>query len=96
VRGVATLVRCATRSINPCAALEAKAIKVDLEQFKSIEQTAFVSAPPVGLKLIDGTWAGQLRAEGQVIRVLNTTSVRFKPTKREKKLAEQKRKSSEA
>ena len=70
--------------------LKAKAIKVDLEQFKSIKQTAFVSTPLEGLQLLDGTWAGELRADGQVIRVTNTTAVLFKPTKREKKLAEQK------
>jgi hypothetical protein len=62
--------------------LKAKAIKVDLEQFKSIKQTAFVSTPPEGLQLLDGTWAGELRADGQVIRVTNATAVLFKPTKR--------------
>ena len=67
--------------------LKAKAIKVDLEQFKSIKQTAFVSAVPEGIQLLDGTWAGELRADGQVIRVTNKTIVLFKPTKREKKLA---------
>jgi Zn-dependent protease with chaperone function len=76
--------------------LKAKAIKVDLEQFKSIKQTAFVSSAPQGLQLLDGSWAGELRADGQVIRVTNMTTVAFKPTKREKKLAEQKKKNAEA
>jgi len=75
--------------------LKAKAIKVDLEQFKSIKQTAFVSSAPEGLQLLDGSWAGELHADGQVIRVTNTTAVVFKPTKREKKLAEQKKKSED-
>ena len=69
--------------------LKAKTIKVDLEQFKSIKQTAFVSAAPEGIQLLDGTWAGELRADGQMIRVTNATAVVFKPTKREKKLAQQ-------
>jgi Peptidase family M48 len=74
--------------------LKAKAIKVDLEQFKSIKQTAFVSTPPEGLQLLDGTWVGELRADAQVIRVTNATAVLFKPTKREKQLAEQKKKNA--
>jgi hypothetical protein len=72
--------------------LKAKEIKVDLEQFKSIKQTAFVSSAPEGLQLVDDSWAGELRADGQVIRVTNATLVVFKPTKREKKLAEQRKK----
>ncbi len=68
--------------------LKAKAIKVDLEQFKSIKQTAFVSATPEGIQLLDGSWAGEFRADGQIIRVTPTTVVVFKPTKREKQLAD--------
>ena len=67
--------------------LKAQSIRVDLEQFKSIKQTAFVSAVPEGIQLLDGSWAGELRADGQIIRVTETTKVVFKPTKREKKLA---------
>src|SRR5687768_6420552 len=40
--------------------LKAKSIKVDLEQFKSIKQTAFVSRAPKGIQLLDGNWAGEL------------------------------------
>ena len=69
--------------------LKATAIKVDLEQFKSIKQTAFVSSAPEGIQLLDGTWAGELHADGQIIRVTNATAVVFKPTAREKKLAKQ-------
>ena len=46
--------------------LKATAIKVDLEQFKSIKQTAFVSHAPEGIQLLDGSWAGELRADGQI------------------------------
>jgi len=68
--------------------LKARSIKVDLEQFKSITQTAFVSALPEGIQVLDGSWVGELRADGQTIRVTNATKVRFKPTARERKLAE--------
>jgi peptidase M48-like protein len=76
--------------------LKAKSIRVDLEQFKSIEQTAFVSAAPEGIELIDGSWAGELRADGQTILVTKNTRVLFKPTKREKRLAEQRAKQSKS
>jgi len=75
--------------------LKAKSIKVDLEQFKSITQTAFVSTAPEGIQLLDGSWAGELRADGQTIRVTNATKVMFKPTARERKLAELQRKKQE-
>jgi Peptidase family M48 len=70
--------------------LKAKSIRVDLEQFKTIEQTAFVTQRPEGIQLIDGSWAGELPADGQIIRVTRGTQVLFKPTKREKNLAKQK------
>jgi hypothetical protein len=68
--------------------LKATSIKVDMEQFKSIKQTAFVSAAPEGIQLLNGAWAGDLRADGQVIRITSATAVVFKPTKRERQLAE--------
>src|SRR5262245_48535493 len=76
--------------------LKAQSIRVDLEQFKSVKQTAFVSALPKGIELVDGSWAGEFRADGQVIRVTRETKVLFKPTKREKKLAELKGKDAKA
>jgi Peptidase family M48/Domain of unknown function (DUF5666) len=72
--------------------LKAKSIRVDLEQFKPLKQTAIVSARPEGIELLDGSWAGELKADGQVIRVTRATKVLFKPTKREQKLAERKQK----
>ena len=74
--------------------LKAKSIMVDLEQFKSIKQTAFVTAPPEGIELLDGRWAGELQADAQIIRVTKETEVLFKPTKREKKLAEREKKNA--
>jgi peptidase M48-like protein len=76
--------------------LKAKAIKVDLEQFRTIKQTAFVSKAPEGIQLLDGSWAGDLRADAQTIRVTNTTNVLFKPTKREAKLAALRQKSADS
>ena len=71
--------------------LKATAIKVDLEQFKSIKQTAFVSRAPEGIQRLDGSWVGELRADGQIIRVTSATKVFFKPTKRERQIAEKSR-----
>ena len=67
--------------------LKATSMRVDMEQFKSIKQTTFVSVAPEGIQLLNGGWAGELRADGQVIRVTAATVVVFKPTKREKALA---------
>jgi hypothetical protein len=69
--------------------LRATAIRVDLEQFKSVKQTAFVSRPPQGIQLVDGRWTGELQADGQTIRITRDTRVLFTPTKRERKLAEE-------
>ena len=41
---------------------------------------------------MDGSWGGELRADGQIVRVSSATKVLFKPTKREKKLADRARK----
>lgn len=75
--------------------LKARSMRVDLEQFKSIKQTAFVSSPPEGIELLDGSWAGELRADGQVIRVTKNTQVLFKPTARERKIAKNKKAAAE-
>lgn len=74
--------------------LHAKSIRVDLEQFKTIRQTAFVVEAPEGLELLDGSWAGELRADGQTIRITNATKVLFKPTKAEKQLVKQRKKAA--
>src|SRR4029453_6840518 len=71
--------------------LKATAIKVDLEQFRSVKQTAFVSRAPEGIQRLDGSWVGELRADGQIIRVTNAIRVFFKPTKRERQIAEKSR-----
>ena len=67
--------------------LKAKSIRVDLEQFRSIKQTAIVSRQLEGIQLVDGSWAGEFVADGQIIRVGRDTKVTFKLTAREKKLA---------
>ena len=76
--------------------LKAQSIRVDLEQFKSITQTAFVSGLPEGIQLLDGTWAGEFKADGQQIRVTPATIIAFKPTKREKAVADQQKKNASA
>jgi Zn-dependent protease with chaperone function len=72
--------------------LKAQAIKVDLEQFRSIKQTAFVTRPPEALVRLDETWSGQIAADGQRIVVTPQTVVVFKPTSRERKLAKESKK----
>jgi len=74
--------------------LKAQSILVDLEQFTSITQTAFVTTQPAGIQLLDGTWTGELHADGQTIRVGGNTKVLFTPTKREQKLAKLRAKTS--
>jgi hypothetical protein len=72
--------------------LKAQAIKIDLEQFRSIKQTAFVTRPPEALIRVDQSWNGQIAADGQRIVVTPQTLVVFKPTSREKKLAKEDKK----
>jgi hypothetical protein len=50
--------------------LKAKSVRVDLEQFKPLKQTAIVAARSQGIELLDGSWGGELRADGQIIRVV--------------------------
>lgn len=69
--------------------LKAKAMKVDLEQFKSTRQTAFVSKSPRGLQQAPEGWNGRFFADGQTIVVTPKTQVLFKPTRREKQILEQ-------
>jgi hypothetical protein len=73
--------------------LHARAIRVDLEQFKPQKQTAFVTQSLEGIeKTPDGGWRGQLRADGQTIEISQRTKVVFKPTKRERQTAKQRAK----
>ena len=51
------------------------------EQFKPLKQTAIVSARLGGLELLDGSWAGELRADGQIIRVTRPHRVYFRTDK---------------
>jgi Zn-dependent protease with chaperone function len=76
--------------------MTAKAIRVDLEQFKSSKQTAIVSRIPDGITRAGTGWIGELNADGQTIRVTPQTQVVFRPTKREKQLAERQKKNASA
>jgi len=72
--------------------LTAKSVKVDLEQFKKIKQTAVLSTQPVGIERNDQGWSGTFFVDGQQIRVLPRTAVLFKKTSREKQRVEKQKK----
>lgn len=67
--------------------LKAKSIKVDLDQFKPVKQTAILSQPPAGVEQVEQGWSGTFLVDGQRIQVTPQTKVLFKLTNREKKLA---------
>jgi Peptidase family M48 len=58
--------------------LWAKNIKVDLQQFRKLKNTAVLAEPPVGLVRAGNGWTGTLVADGQHIRVSPQTKVSFK------------------
>jgi len=68
--------------------LKASSIKVDLEQFKKLKQTAVLTRMPEKRESIAEGSGGLYYADGQSIRVTPQTQVLFALTKREKKLAE--------
>jgi hypothetical protein len=65
--------------------LTAKSIKVDMEQFKRMKQTAILSKAPVGVTLTGAGWTGEFYADGQHVMIAPTTEVVFKLTSHEKK-----------
>ena len=69
--------------------LTAKSIKVDMEQFKKVKQTAVISRPPSGVQRDGEGWSGEFFADGQRIIVSPTTKVVYKLTSREKKATKQ-------
>jgi hypothetical protein len=77
--------------------LTAKSIKVDMEQFKKMKQTAILSAPPAGIqKTPDGNWFGTFSVDGQKVRVLPRTQIVFKITNPEKKALKEQAKNQES
>jgi hypothetical protein len=67
--------------------LHANSIKVDMEQFKKLKDTAIVDRPPSGVAQVEGGWRGIFFVNGQRIQVTPETKVVFKLTYQEKKAA---------
>lgn len=65
-------------------ALQAKSIKVFYKDTHVVKRNALLEEIP-SLVLKDGSWGGEIRADGQRIAVLPTTIVTFKPNKSERK-----------
>ena len=66
--------------------LQANSIKVDMEQFRKLKDTAILDRPPVGVQSVNGSWRGIFFVNGQRIQVTPETKVLFKLTNLEKKL----------
>jgi len=64
--------------------LKAKWIKVFLEDAKAVKRTALLEQVPNLTRDASG-WTGEIRADGERLRVLPTTSVAIKPNKSESK-----------
>jgi Zn-dependent protease with chaperone function len=68
--------------------LKAKKIKIDLDQFKNLKQTAILSRMPEGIEKTEQGWSGLFFADGRRIKIQPTTHVLFKLNKSEKKEVE--------
>src|SRR5262249_42187048 len=67
--------------------LQARSIKVDMEQFRKLKDTAILDRPPSGVQHVNGGWRGIFFVNGQRIQVIPETKVLFKLTSLEKKQA---------
>jgi hypothetical protein len=67
--------------------LKAKSIKVDMDQFRKLKDTAILDRPPSGVQQVNGGWRGIFFVNGQRIQVTPETKVLFRLTNLEKKLA---------
>lgn len=72
--------------------LKAKKIKIDLDQFKTLKQTAILSRLPEGIEKTEQGWTGMFFADGRRIKIQPLTKLLFKLNKSEKKDAEQRSK----
>src|SRR5262249_37519737 len=66
--------------------LLAKSIKVDMEQFRKLKDTAILDRPPSGVQAVNNGWRGIFFVNGQRIQVTPETQVLFKLTNLERKL----------
>ncbi len=74
--------------------LNAKSIKVFLDEYKKIKRTALIERQPL-LKQDSGGWEGAFFADGQNVRVDPLTKVLFKANRSESKAAKQRAKQQE-
>lgn len=72
--------------------LNARKMRVDLEQFKKLKHTAILSRMPEGLHPTEQGWRGTFYTDGRRIIVDPTTQVLFKLNKSEKKQEEKQKK----
>jgi hypothetical protein len=66
--------------------LHASSIKVDMEQFKKLKDTAILDRAPTGVEHVGDGWRGMFFVNGQRIQVTPSTAVVFKLTNQEKKI----------
>ena len=71
--------------------LQAKSIRVFLEDYKRIKRTALIERQPLLKRANDG-WEGTFIADGEHLHVQPSTKVLFKPNKSEEKLSKARRK----
>jgi len=71
---------------------KAKKMKIDLEQFKSLKQTAILSRFSEGIEKTEQGWTGLFFADGRRIKIRPTTQLLFRLNKSEKKDAEKRTK----
>src|SRR5215831_11772284 len=64
-----------------------KSIKVDMEQFRKLKDTAILDRSPGGVQQADDGWSGMFFVNGQRIQVTPETKVLFKLTSDVKKQA---------
>lgn len=76
--------------------LKARSIRVILEDAKKISRTALMIWAPEMSSIGNGLWEGKFFADGQWIVVTESTEVRFKPNKTERKALEKQAKSQKA
>jgi hypothetical protein len=69
--------------LDDSGGLKATSVKVHLTDQKTIRRTALLEQPP-SLSKTDGTWSGELYADGQKIVVRSSTKLTFVPNAREK------------
>lgn len=76
--------------------LRARSIRVILEDAKRINRTALMIWAPEMSRIGNGIWEGKFFADGQWIYVTESTEVRFKPNKTERKKLQQQAKNQKA